>query len=183
MTTAGGPVPPHSAFALNVPEAEACVAGLRARYDPSCALGVPAHITILYPFMAPSAIDDAVLEQVREALSAFHAFTFRLRRIERFPGVLYLAPDPAEPMKAMTRALAARFPSCPPYGGLYPDVVPHLTVAQAGATDLDAAERELRARLPAEGLVARCTEVAMMENSSGLWRPMRSFPLAAARDA
>lgn len=40
--------------------------------------------------------------------------------------------------------------------------------------DLDAAERELRARLPAGGLVARCAEVALMENSSGLWRPMRS---------
>lgn len=59
MTAAGGPVPPHTAFAINVPEAEACVAELRARYDPLCALGAPAHITILYPFMEPSAIDDA----------------------------------------------------------------------------------------------------------------------------
>lgn len=61
--------------------------------------------------------------------------------------------------------------------------MPHLTVAQAGDIDLDAAERELRARLPEQGLVARCTEVTMMENASGLWRPMHGFPLAAARDA
>lgn len=183
MTAAAGPVAALSAFALNVPEAEACVGELRARYDPSCALGVPAHITVLYPFMAPSAIDDAVLEQVGDVLSTFRPFTIRLRRIERFPGVLYLAPEPAEPIKAITRSLAARFPAYPPYGGLYADVVPHLTVAQASDVDLDAAERELRARLPRQGLVARCTEVAMMENASGPWRPMRSFPLATARDA
>jgi 2'-5' RNA ligase len=176
--TNGAPATSLSAFAVHVPEAEACVGELRARHDPSCALGVPAHVTILYPFMEPSAIDDAVLEQVREALSGFHAFSFRLHRIERFPGVLYLAPEPHLPMKAMTRALAARFPAYPPYGGLYTDVVPHLTVAQAGDADLDAAERELRARLPAGGLVARCAEVVLMENSSGLWRPVRSFPLA-----
>ena len=183
MTAAAGPVAALSAFALEVPVAEACVGELRARYDPSCALGVPAHITVLYPFMTPSAIDEAVLEQVRDAFSAFRAFTIRLRRIERFPGVLYLAPEPAEPIRAITRSLAARFPSYPPYGGLYPDIVPHLTVAQAGDIDLDVAERELRARLPEQGLVARCTEVTMMENASGPWRTMHSFPLAAARDA
>lgn len=56
MTAAAGPVAALTAFALEVPEAEACVGELRARHDPSCALGVQAHITVLYPFMAPSAI-------------------------------------------------------------------------------------------------------------------------------
>lgn len=179
MTAAAGRATSLSAFAVHVPEAEACVGDLRARYDPSCALGVPAHVTTLYPFMEPSAIDDTVREQVRVVLSAFRPFTYQLRSIRRFPGVLYLAPEPDLPFKTMTLALAARFPAFPPYGGLYPDVLPHLTVAQAADADLDAAERELRARLPPEGLFARCAEVALMENSSGLWRPMRSFPLAA----
>lgn len=178
MTTAGEPVSPLTALALNVPEAEACVAALRERYDPSSAIGVPAHITILYPFMPPSAIDDAVLRQVGEVLSSFRAFGFRLRRIARFPGVVYLAPEPDQAMKDLTRALAARFTAYPPYGGQHADVVPHLTVAQATEPELAVAERELRARLPAEGLAARCTEVVMMENASGLWRPMHRFPLA-----
>ncbi len=178
MTAAAGAGPFLSAFALNVPEAEPCVGDLRARFDPSCALGVPAHITILYPFMEPSKIDDAVLGQAREVLSAFRPFTFRLQRIERFPGVLYLAPEPALPMKAMTYGLAARFPSFPPYGGQHAGVVPHLTVAQAADAGLDAAQRELRSRLPAGGIAARCAEIVLMENTSGLWKPMHRFPLA-----
>ena len=44
--------------------------------------------------------------------------------------VLWLAPDPAEPFRALTASVAAAFPEHPPYEGAHDDVVPHLTVGQ-----------------------------------------------------
>jgi len=64
----------ESAFAVNVPEAEPYVGALRERFDPSAALGVPAHITVLYPFMSPEKISEAVLGDIRRVLSRVQAF-------------------------------------------------------------------------------------------------------------
>ena len=41
----------ETALVVLVPEAEAIVGRLRQRYDPSAAVGMPAHITINYPFL------------------------------------------------------------------------------------------------------------------------------------
>jgi hypothetical protein len=52
------PVPgTQSALIVEVPEAESAVAGLRAHLDASAPLGIPAHFTVLYPFMPPSRVD------------------------------------------------------------------------------------------------------------------------------
>jgi 2'-5' RNA ligase len=124
-------VPPESAVLVPVPEAERYVERHRFRHDSVALRGVPAHITILFPFMPPSALTAATTRSVREVLTPFPAFSFSLARLERFPeGALYLAPDPAEPFVRLTEAFADRFPAYPPYGGAHPDVIPHLTVAQ-----------------------------------------------------
>jgi len=41
----------QTALIAPVPEAEACVGAWQARFDRSAALGVPAHITVLHPFI------------------------------------------------------------------------------------------------------------------------------------
>ena len=51
----------ESALVVLVPEAEAIAKPFRDQYDPSAAAGVPAHITLLYPFKAPDEIDDITL--------------------------------------------------------------------------------------------------------------------------
>ena len=169
----------ESAFAVLVPESEAYVSGLRDRHDPSAILGAPAHITILYPFMPPEMITEEVLMQVRAELASRCSFVFGLLRIQRFPGVLYLEPEPAQPLVELTSALASRFPSYPPYGGRHKDIRPHLTVAQATEAQLDLAEDELRAILPARGVSSRCGELVLIENSSGRWLQMRRFALGS----
>ena len=66
-----------------------------------------------------------------------------------FPdGVLYLAPEPAEPFGALTEAFAAAWPEYPPYGGSFTDVVPHLTVAMARRAHRRAREPSSHAGLP-----------------------------------
>jgi 2'-5' RNA ligase len=168
----------ESAFAVNVPEAEPYVGALRRKFDPAAALGMPAHITVLYPFMPPEEITQAVLGGIRRALSVASPFSFTLARVDRFADALYLAPEPAAPFVALTRSLVGQFPGYLPYGGKHAGIVPHLTVAQAARAEHDIAEAQLAATLPGAGIPAKCGEVVLIENSSGLWKPMHSFALA-----
>lgn len=64
----------QTGFIVRVPEAEPRVQSLRDRFHPVAKLGVPAHVTVLFPFMAPERIDEAVLSRVREAISGARAF-------------------------------------------------------------------------------------------------------------
>jgi hypothetical protein len=170
-----------SAFAVKVPAAEPMVGDLRRLYDATVALGVPAHITVLVPFMDPARITPEVLERARLALNRTISFSFTLNRVGRFPETAYLAPEPAGPFIEMTRALAEAFPDFPPYGGEHDSIVAHLSVAHGNALDADAAAVELQARLAASGAVhASCTEVALIENSTGNWRDMHVFHLQRA---
>jgi|SRR6185295_6576278 len=169
----------ESALAVNVPEAQAYVGALRERFDPAAKLGMPAHITVLYPFIPPQRITDHVVRRISDTLCSFAAFEFRLLRIARFPTALYLAPEPAQPFIGLTEGVMRAFPEYRPYGGLYGSIVPHLTVAQASEAGHDVAEVELVAALAARaGIEAYCNEVVLIENSSGRWQPMHSFRLA-----
>lgn len=168
----------ESAFTVNVPEAEPYVGDLRARFDPSAKLGVPAHITLLHPFMFPEQITETVLSKVRLALSRATTFAFRLTKIGRFPEATYLAPEPSKPFVALTERLVDQFPKYLPYGGQYKSIVPHLTVAQ-GEFERDVIEAQLVSTLPPGGIGGSCKEIVLIENSSGLWKHMHSFPLAA----
>ena len=172
----------ESAFVVNVPEAEVYVARLRERFDPSAKLGVPAHITLLYPFMSPGQITQAVLDKIRLTVSSAVSFTFCLANFGRFPSALYLAAEPAEPFVALTERLVRQFPEYLPYGGRYKSIVPHLTIAQASEAEHSLAEAQLAATLPSRmGIRTSCNEVVLIENSSGRWEHMHAFRLAPSR--
>jgi hypothetical protein len=171
----------ESALIIAVPEAEPLVMEWRERFDWSAAQGVPAHITILYPFLPPEQITPEVLADLREFFAQFPAFEFTLPETRRFPSVLYLAPSPAEPFKVLTQAVVDRYPEYPPYGGEYTDVTPHLTIAdRLTAEQLDNFEREFLkehgAQLPVK---SRAHEVLLIENSSGRWEVREAFELSA----
>lgn len=170
-----------SAFAVKVPAAESLAEDLRRRYDATWALGVPAHITILVPFMDPALITPEVLGRAQHALNRTPAFSFSfsLGKVGRFPETTYLAPEPPAPFIAMTLALVKAFPEFPPYGGEHQGVIPHLTVAHGSALDADAAAVELQTRLLTLGAAhANCTEVALIENSSCRWQDLHIFQLS-----
>lgn len=81
----------------------------------------------------------------------------------------------------MTLALVTAFPGFLPYGGEHDGVIPHLSVAHGDAHHAEEAAVELQARLRASGAVhATCTEVTLIENSSGRWQDMHVFQLPAA---
>jgi 2'-5' RNA ligase len=169
---------PATAFIVAVPEAEPLVAALRSRFDPSAAMGVPAHITVLYPFMPPAQVTPEVLARAADALRGQEPFPFLLARVGRFPGVLYLAPEPAAPFAALTEALVRAFPAFPPFGGAHDRIVPHLTVAQGDEPTLQLAEAELHAALQAHGPVAApCRELCLLQNAGCGWREWHRLTL------
>ncbi len=119
----------ESAVLVPVPEAELAVGRHRHRLDRAATWGVPAHVTILFPFVAPSAITSATITALADAVGSVTAFDCEFPATAWFgQEVVWLAPQPAEPFRALTRAVSAAFPEYPSYGGGYDDIVPHLTV-------------------------------------------------------
>jgi 2'-5' RNA ligase len=131
------------------------------------------HLTVIDPFVPSFLLDADVLAGVREALEGFGPFSYELAGVGRFPGVLYLAPEPAEPFVAMTQALWQRFPEHPPYEGRFEEIVPHVTLA-LGAEPPGLAEH-VAARLPVHGHVDDVW--LFMEDASGAWGPAERFAL------
>jgi 2'-5' RNA ligase len=165
-----------------VPEAEALVKPFRDSHDPAAAAGMAAHITLLYPFCPPHDFGESHLAALRTCFARFPPLQFSLRNTARFPGVIYLAPDPDQPFQELTAAIWKRFPEFPPYRGAYPDTVPHLTIAQiADERVLDRVAEEFasasQGRLP---IHAAASQVALMENGSGRWEISTELRLGRA---
>jgi 2'-5' RNA ligase superfamily len=136
-------------------------------------MGASHHITVLDPFVPSFLLDTEVEEAVSRILLEFRPFSYDLVRLERFPGVLYLAPEPGQPFIAMTEALCRRFPDYPPYGGAYDAIVPHVTVAEGG--EPPGLAEHVEQRLPVRGSVEEVW--LMMETPYGGWSAGRRFAL------
>lgn len=172
----------RTGLVIVIPDADARFGAMRRQFDPQAALGVPAHVTILFPFMAPGLVDAGVRRRLALAFRRFTPFRCVLDRVERFAATAYLAPVHAAPFVELTQAVAREFPDYPPYGGVHASILPHLTIADGDAAAADIAERALRADLERHGpLSADCGSVALLENSSGRWRPMHEFELGEGR--
>ena len=169
----------ESALVVLVPESEAVVQPLRERCDPSAALGVPAHITILYPFKPPHEITPAVTSALQGLFRRSSSFAFSLQELRTFPDVLYLAPTPSDPFIALTRAVSDAFPETPPYRGEFPEIIPHLTIAhfqddEQLACLMAEVESAMRFRSPIQ---ATATEVTLLDNVHGPWQVRARFRL------
>ena len=136
-------------------------------------MGASHHITVLDPFVPSSLLDAEVEEGVSQILLEFQPFSYDLVRVERFPGVLYLAPDPDEPFIAMTEALCRRFPDYPPYGGAFDAIVPHVTLVRGD--EPPGLVEHVEQRLPVRGSVEEVW--LMMETPDGSWSAGRRFAL------
>lgn len=158
-----------------VPAAEPLVSSWRARFDPAATFGVPPHVTIGYPFVPVDVLTEDDVADLRALAAARVPFTVSFRSCARFPGVLYLAPTPDHQFRQLTADLVARWPEAPPYGGVFPDVIPHLTVTDgAGEEDSGRAERAITASLPLTCSVDRLELVAF---DGARWATRATFPL------
>jgi 2'-5' RNA ligase len=169
----------QSALVVLVPEAEPVVKAFRDRHDPAAADGMPAHITVLYPFILPNSLAADVIDELRTTFLRHERFRFQLAEVRSWPSVLYLAPQPEMPLRALTQAVVERYPAYPPYEGEFDDVIPHLTIA-----DLESAEhrgaiyarfhQSSKGKLPIE---VEVREVWLMVKHGGVWAPQVAFEL------
>lgn len=170
----------ESTILVPVPEAEPVVGQLRARLDPSASRGIPAHVTILYPFVPPEQITAAVIGKAAAAVASVRSFACRFAGTGWFGDqVVWLAPEPASPFQALTAAVHAAFPQCPPFGGAFADVIPHLTVGdrpEGGLGVLHAAETEVLLALPVRTHVSRAWLMTGTQ-APGSWQLRAIFPL------
>lgn len=167
----------ESGIILVVPEVELLVGAIRDTHDRVARLGVPAHITLLYPWCTPP-IEDGDLDRLRNAIKGFAPFALTFRGVGRFERTLYLRPDDDGQTATLTASIAAAFPEHPPYGGRFPSHVPHLTVAEVESPlepHLTTVAPVLLAGLPIE---ARATAVTVMESGEdGRWSTRAVIPL------
>lgn len=165
-----------SGLIITIPEAEPFVSSWRARYDPNARDGVPAHVTVLFPFKPYDAIDATDMRALGAIFSAQPSFELTLFEIGRFPGVLWLAPRPSDPVNGLASALGKLFPDFPPYQGAFDNVIPHLTVALAEESVLDEIEADLRGRLaaPIRSCVRQCS---LYSRDGDVWRHRTDFAL------
>ena len=167
----------ETALIVKVPEAEPVVGGWRERFDASVGAGVPAHVSVLYPFLSQDRLGDQVLGALGELFGSHGAFDLRFRRCGRFPGVLYLAPEADDQFRALTLAVADRWPEAPPYGGRFAEVIPHLTVAHGqDPSVLDVVEADLAGRLP---VTTHVGAVQLLVFDGIVWRERAVFALRA----
>lgn len=166
-----------STLLVPIPEADPVTAPYWPAWQPPKARGVPAHVSILFPFLRRRALTADALGRIADAAAAVSPFTVRFRRTGRFEHTVFLVPEPALPFAELTRQIHERFPDCPPYRGAHGTVLsPHLTVLTcADESALAKTEQEVRRSLP---LRSRIRELwLMVEDEHGGWRRHRTFPL------
>jgi 2'-5' RNA ligase len=139
-------------------------------------IGVPPHVTLLYPFVPTETVEDT-LHGLRELFGATPGFDVTFRELRRWPEMAYLAPEPREPFALLTEAIVERWPDYPPYEGIHETVIPHLTVAYGDDALLAEVEADVRPNLPVD---CRVTNTVLLEEVKPnlRWRERARFPLA-----
>jgi 2'-5' RNA ligase len=166
-----------SALVVEVPDAEPLVREWRERYDPSASKGMPAHITVLYPFA--SEVSDAEASEIRAVAAGFAPIRFSCQSLDEFPTVVWLRPTPDTEFRALTFALRSAFPDYQPYRGQFPDPQPHLTVGQTDTADERAVLRkQLDQAIPPHLPISTIAmSLSLFEREAhGPWHRSRQFP-------
>jgi 2'-5' RNA ligase len=146
----------ESAVVVRLPSLDETIDALRERFDlPRKPNGIPPHITAIVPFLPAADLTEAgALPALRSLCAAFEPFQVAFAATARFPNVLYLAPQPAEPFIALTRAIVDRWPLIRPYAGAHKAVAPHLTVTTSKRRELFGSVSEaLEPQLPLSATV------------------------------
>jgi len=169
--------PSPTALVALIPAAESVVGRWRADLDPSARRGMPAHVTVLYPWIPLDELTPADEADLAAIIKAVPSFNVSLTDIQRFPQTLWLAPYPTDPFVRLTMAVEKRWPAYEPYSGRFQNVEPHLSIGDAVDPDaLGHVVADVAPRLPID---ARITEIALMaQDEDGHWYLRRAYPLA-----
>ncbi|GDY32923.1 2'-5' RNA ligase family protein [Gandjariella thermophila] len=167
------PTQRRTGLIIPVPAADRLLDAVRERHR-GAVRDVPAHVSVLYPFLPAEELDDSVAASLREVFAAHRPTEVEFATCHRRPGFVGLLPEPPDVLDALAAATRRRWPSMLPYGGAFgEDPGAHLTVAM-GTGEATSAEIEaevggwlpLRARL----------ETAWLVVYDGAWMVHSIFP-------
>jgi 2'-5' RNA ligase len=169
----------QSGLIVEVSEAEPIVGRYRELLDSSARLGVPAHVTVIFPFMPPALIDAPVLARLQDLFATTSGFDVQLDHTDWFEDrVVWIGPRDPGPFRALTDLTVRAFPEFPPYEGQFNDVIPHLTLGHdRPVADLRSVETAVQSQLP---IISRAAAVTLItqESVDGDWLKSARFALA-----
>lgn len=139
----------QTGLAIPVPAADALLELVESRHPGTVREGVPAHMSLLYPFVGVAELDDRVTHALSELVAEHEPMPVEFRECYRRGGFVALRPDPIEGLTELTRKTRVRWPDVVPYESAYGEVEPHLTVATRASEETAAMiEREVADQLP-----------------------------------
>ncbi len=168
----------QTGLVVPVPTADVLLASVGARYPGTVREGVPAHVSLLYPFVAAAELDEGITSALGELLAGQAPMRVQFAECYRRDGFVALLPDPIDGLKELVSTTRRRWPDVVPYEGVYGDVEPHLTVAmRCSAETAVAIEQEVTAQLPISAELREAWLVAF----EGQWTLRGRFEFAAGR--
>jgi hypothetical protein len=85
----------ETALLITVPDMPKVIRDTRLHLDPAAGLGVPEHVTVMYPFLHPDDVGEAIVYRLEKICSETAGFEFSLTEVRWFgEAVVWLAPRP-----------------------------------------------------------------------------------------
>ena len=165
---------PRTALIVAVPEAEPLVGEWRAKHDWSAQHGVPAHITLLFPFVPADEVDEQLLGELRDLFASQPAFDVPAPAGCPLPRGRLACARASRAVQRADRADRLSLPGVPALRGnpRRGHRAPDSRRGRAGATGRG--RRRADANLPIE---AEAREVTLIvEDASGHWHAARGVP-------
>lgn len=172
--------PSETGLVVPIPSLEQFVATWRPRVDAIAPVGVPAHVTVLYPFVDPAHIEHH-LDVLRDFFAAWPRFAYSLGEVDWFGDeVVFVRPTPARVFSRLTSAIEQRW-GLPAYGGDIAEPVPHVTIGQGGApADMQRVADAAASLLPIEDQVADRVWLMQGEPDPPRWAMIHEFHLSTS---
>ncbi|MFG2395288.1 2'-5' RNA ligase family protein [Streptomyces lavendulae] len=168
------PEPGTTAVVIVLPDA-APLLDAAWRIDPALVRrGLPAHVSLLYPFVPKPALTGRDEEAVRSLAARFPAADLFLEEVVTASGFVAVGVPGLQPI---VDAFRARWPGFRPYGGRFgARPAAHVTVAM-GADDPATAARVRAAIGSLLPLRTRAAAVQLVVQTEGGWQPRFTAPL------
>lgn len=166
----------QTGLVLLVPDLDPVIGRWRERYDPASVHGVPAHVTIVYPWKPAAAITSSDRSALAELVRELPPIELSFAGFGRFDKTLWLDPQPTTAIRGLVDAVVARWPDHPPYGGQFAVVVPHLTVSDGcDPTSVQHVVDDVEPQLPRTTIVP---ELTLMRCAGRRWSVDSRYPFA-----
>ena len=137
---------------------------------------IPPHVTLAYPFLHLSAVNDDVIDELTRFFADESPFDFDATAIRWFDqGVVYVEPSASDRLRRLIEGLQERFPDFHPYDDAFDAIIPHITLSQHGSY----ADRKMLANraTPYLPISLRASHVWLMSNHrrSDVWSILDIF--------